>query len=102
MPPYKSVEYVPKNHKSDEVYKTFRLNTESTEAQRDSHATQTLNLLKINTDLPEYDEDIAWLSACNSNESKKARPFLPQVIRSEPDSSSNVNEPFHIALENSS
>lgn len=60
MPAFESVQYVPKNLKSDDLYRSFRLRTESTETLNDSQnqiAALTLNMFKIKTNRAEAGSD---------------------------------------------
>lgn len=105
MPAFESVQYVPKNLKSDDLYRSFRLGTESTETINDSQhqiAALTLNMLKIKTNRAEAGSDYG--SICNSQGSfVKKLPPEDLIVRggSDPDFSSATGpaDPFTMALD---
>ena len=96
MPRYESVQYVPKNLKSDDVYRSFRLGTESTDSVNDSqhqNAALTLNMLKIKTNRAEAGSDYG--SLCNSQGSIAKRP--PPEERVHDISATEAVDPFQMA-----
>jgi hypothetical protein len=101
MPTFSNVEYVPKNLKSDDFYRSFRLATESTDTLNDSQnqiAALTLNMLKIKTNRAELGSDYG--SFCNSQEGRIKKPAPEEFVRgsSDPDiSSTGQQEPFQMA-----
>ena len=107
IPSFESVQYVPKNLKSDDLYRSFRLGTESTETLNESQhqiAALTLNMLKIKTNRAEAGSDFG--SICNSQGSLAKKPPVEEpehVVRggSDPDVSSATGlvDPFSMALD---
>ena len=96
MPHYESVRYVPKNLKSDDLYRSFRLGTESTDSVNDSqhqNAALTLNMLKIKTSRAETGSDYG--SLCNSQGSIAKRP--PPEERVHDISATEAVDPFQMA-----